>query len=357
MKQLTCEMCGGNDIIKQDGVFVCQNCGMKYSAEEAKKMMIEIDNTKKLANLHIRAENAIEVGDYKLAVKCYNQILEEDPNDWKAYFFSYFLDQEISVTQLGGIIPIAYEMAIKNCNIDEASSRVKIITLNFSSELMQHVKKSEEWLREYEKTRFLTFKQIKEESEHYNELRERVQAINHAYLEAVELVDDKLENFLKNNTIEESVCKECLLIVRRDKYQIASMNFSPQCGISGYLFNKDYRDYCARKLNEIDPTFEIPSDDNTDSNTSGGCYVATCVYGSYDCPQVWTLRRYRDYTLAETWYGRAFIRMYYAVSPTLVKWFGHTKWFKKMWKGKLDRMVENLKADGVEDTPYTDKNW
>ncbi len=23
---------------------------------------------------------------------------------------------------------------------------------------------------------------------------------------------------------------------------------------------------------------------------SGGCYVATTVYGSYDCPQVWTLR-------------------------------------------------------------------
>ncbi|NLX93020.1 MAG: hypothetical protein GXZ02_03995, partial [Clostridiales bacterium] len=40
---------------------------------------------------------------------------------------------------------------------------------------------------------------------------------------------------------------------------------------------------------------------------TGGCYVATAVYGSYDCPQVWTLRRYRDYTLAETWYGRAFI--------------------------------------------------
>ena len=33
---------------------------------------------------------------------------------------------------------------------------------------------------------------------------------------------------------------------------------------------------------------------------SQGCYVATCVYGSYDCPQVWTLRRFRDNTLAET---------------------------------------------------------
>jgi hypothetical protein len=88
-----------------------------------------------------------------------------------------------------------------------------------------------------------------------------------------------------------------------------------------------------------------------------GCYVATCVYGSYDCPEVWTLRRYRDTTLAATWYGRAFIHTYYAISPTLVKWFGHTEWFKKMWQGKLDRMVSKLQANGVESTPYEDKIW
>lgn len=34
-------MCGGTDLIKQDGVFVCQSCGCKYSVEEARKMMIE----------------------------------------------------------------------------------------------------------------------------------------------------------------------------------------------------------------------------------------------------------------------------------------------------------------------------
>ncbi len=89
----------------------------------------------------------------------------------------------------------------------------------------------------------------------------------------------------------------------------------------------------------------------------GGCYVATCVYGSYDSPEVWTLRRYRDDTLGSTWYGRAFIKTYYAVSPTLVKWFGNTKWFKKMWKGKLDRMVNKLQAQGVKNTPYEDKEW
>lgn len=41
MKQLTCEMCGSTDLVKQDSFFVCQTCGTKYSVEEAKKMMIE----------------------------------------------------------------------------------------------------------------------------------------------------------------------------------------------------------------------------------------------------------------------------------------------------------------------------
>ena len=90
---------------------------------------------------------------------------------------------------------------------------------------------------------------------------------------------------------------------------------------------------------------------------SQGCYVATCVYGSYDCPQVWTLRRFRDNTLAKSVFGRAFIRFYYAVSPTIVKWFGQTSWFKRMWQGTLDKLVQKLNAQGVESTPYQDRDW
>lgn len=109
-----------------------------------------------------------------------------------------------------------------------------------------------------------------------------------------------------------------------------------------------------QKIKEIDPTYEIPQ---RPTASSGGCYVATAVYGSYDCPEVWTLRRYRDKDLAATWHGRAFIHIYYAISPTLVKWFGHTVWFKKMWRGKLDHMVKKLQDKGYEDTPYEDKEW
>ena len=93
------------------------------------------------------------------------------------------------------------------------------------------------------------------------------------------------------------------------------------------------------------------------AGNGGCCYVATAVYGTYDCPEVWTLRRFRDYELGETWYGRAFIKLYYTISPILVRQFGETNWFKNMWRGTLDRMVSKLQRKGFESTPYRDKDW
>ena len=118
----------------------------------------------------------------------------------------------------------------------------------------------------------------------------------------------------------------------------------------------------ATLILEIDPSNEdalkiLRSENHTTSGGSGGCYVATAVYGSYDCPEVWTLRRFRDNTLAETCFGRAFVRAYYAVSPTLVKLFGNAKWFKAIWKVYLDRMVRALRKKGFESTPYQDRVW
>lgn len=96
---------------------------------------------------------------------------------------------------------------------------------------------------------------------------------------------------------------------------------------------------------------------SSSSGGGGGFYVATAVYGSYDCPEVWTLRRYRDYELSQTAGGRAFIKTYYAISPTIVEYFGDEAWFQQMWRGPLDRMVTSLQAKGYESTPYEDINW
>lgn len=86
-----------------------------------------------------------------------------------------------------------------------------------------------------------------------------------------------------------------------------------------------------------------------------GCYIATAVYGSYDCPEVWTLRRYRDYKLATNIFGRVFIRIYYFFSPKVIRVFGKTKWFNNFWKYCLDKMVKRLNKKGMSDLPYEDK--
>jgi len=87
---------------------------------------------------------------------------------------------------------------------------------------------------------------------------------------------------------------------------------------------------------------------------NSSCYIATCVYGSYDCPEVWTLRRYRDNRLSASWFGRQFIRIYYTISPKLVDLFGDRKWFSKLWKPVLNKLVNKLQKSGVEGSPYSD---
>ena len=43
MKQIVCEVCGSNDLVKEDGCFICQYCGAKYSPEEAKRLIVEVN--------------------------------------------------------------------------------------------------------------------------------------------------------------------------------------------------------------------------------------------------------------------------------------------------------------------------
>lgn len=360
MKQLTCEMCGGTDLVKQDDLFVCQTCGTKYSVEEAKKLVVEVDNSKKMANLYERARQSLAVDDLEHAAEYYKQILDEDPNDWEAYFYSYLGEttsftngQAGSVaTKLGNTIPAAYDMAIKTDKVEEISERLKTITTQTTSRIKGIASSGASLLRQYEGGIILS-PAGKVKVDMYKRMRDIVVNTIVSCVLALASIEIKIEEIAKSDIkINEKDIKECLLTIKRARFDIANWDFSPSAGIKEKLIKNEVIQKCAQEIKELDPSFTIP-----ESSASGGCYVATCVYGSYDCPQVWTLRRYRDNTLASTWYGRAFIRTYYSISPTLVKWFSKTKWFKKMWKWKLDRMVKKLQDNGEESTPYEDKEW
>ncbi|MGN0503880.1 MAG: TFIIB-type zinc finger domain-containing protein [Ruminococcus sp.] len=335
MKAMVCEMCSSNDLVKQDGMFVCQHCGTKYSVEEAKKLMgtVKIDKTEETEKLLVLARRARDEQNCENAEKYYGMILQEDPNNWEATFFQvYFrsmqcriMDIENAARSVSNNINTTIKLISEMSSTDEKSNALDIV-ISYSEIIATMLSTSA--------------------INHYREHKKASMAYSDCYdrIKAIESIYTSLENSLKRYFPASSD-----RIVEVQKNKISYISSRGEFVNQSYLKTEMVR--LASEIKTKDPSYTQPT------ARKPGCYVATAVYGSYDCPEVWTLRRYRDNTLAITWYGRAFIKIYYAISPTLVKWFGNTNWFKNMWKPTLDRMVEKLNNNGVEDTPYNDKQW
>lgn len=347
MKALTCEMCGSTNLIKEGGVFVCQSCGTKYSVEEAKKMMVEgtvdvkgtvkIDTSSELQNLYEVARRAKENDNSEQAEKYYDQILMKDPSSWEANFFVvYFKAMSCKIAEIWSA-----GNSVSNC-LDSVLSLVK------------------EKVTDAEEQRGVV-------SELYVRCMTIATMLNNGAKNHYDSIDAQIQNQFVQDYVNGAAAAADIMYnlgnLLEDKfgetYGIIAAN-SWEDGIkihNSYLkylvdkdSNKNTMSKYAEKIKKYNSSYSLP-----EFQTSAGCYVATAVYGSYDCPEVWTLRRFRDYTLDTTWYGRLFIKTYYAISPTLVKWYGHTEWFRRMWKAPLDRMVDSLRRKGVESTPYQDK--
>ena len=57
---MVCELCGDSNLIKKDGVFVCQKCGCKYSVEEARKLMGASPAPATTATTNSEVQNAVK---------------------------------------------------------------------------------------------------------------------------------------------------------------------------------------------------------------------------------------------------------------------------------------------------------
>ena len=418
MKKLICEMCGGNELVKEDGLFVCQSCGSRYSVEEAKKMMIEgnvdvsgstvkVDKTESIGNYLIMAENAYEADNKQEAETYCNKIIEIEPTNYQAWLLK---------GRAAG-----WQSSIANLRIEEAVHCFSNAIENAPEDKLEEVKKTA-----VDEVSNLTMALMKMSCDNFAQLPSKTNAEN--ILNAVIIMrKTTIDLLLKcgasatdttiqmatminnsamdawNNVIYSEYCgpeghpsvydlatlfervsycrallEEAIDLsddddqadIQRYKNLISitttEMNsFSYTISSGGWVKDRTLDDNekqkridmimgWHQKIKEIDPNYQIPSRPRPQS---GACYVATAVYGSYDCPQVWTLRRYRDYKLAGTWYGRTFIRIYYAISPTLVKYFGDTEGFKRICKGRLDKMTNKLQEKGYLNTPYEDKEW
>jgi ankyrin repeat protein/Tfp pilus assembly protein PilF len=98
----------------------------------------------------------------------------------------------------------------------------------------------------------------------------------------------------------------------------------------------------SRKMGKTAMAEYLSSISTSSTRSSGGCYIATAVYKSYDAPEVLCLRRFRDEILSASILGRLFIRLYYLFSPAIAEKLKRTRRINIFTRKILDKIVVKL---------------
>jgi len=97
MKVIKCELCGSNELVKEEGFFICQYCKTKYTVEEARKLLIEgvvevagtvqVDRSNEVENSLKNARRAYEDKNFEEAYSLYTNVLSIDSDNPEAVLY------------------------------------------------------------------------------------------------------------------------------------------------------------------------------------------------------------------------------------------------------------------------------
>lgn len=356
-----CPNCGANiEVDANSKAGICQYCGCAFVTQDA----IVNYNTTIINNNNITADtvnivggnfdnlmkvaiDSLESNDYKMAYEYFSKAAEIDPLNTKCILYR----------------SLAYGFS---STIEDSTGFYSMLS-TFKRELIDNTITDTQYISHLLTTFIKLINNISSSVTNFytsnnNVSKEDIKYCNVIYRNCANACDMPTQILKKYDIIEPnkeiyiSALKthvfELTLLAVKKTYLYGYANGQPW-----YKHYREKNEEDTKRIEELTTEIQKYEPDYEPVEIGGGCYIATCVYGSYDCPQVWTLRRYRDETLGSTWYGRTFIRIYYALSPTLVKLFGNKKWFKEFWLKKLNKKVEKLQNNGVESTPYNDIDW
>lgn len=364
MKQIKCELCGSSELLKENGMFICQHCGTKYSPEDAKKLFVSIDNSDQLQNLITLEKRAFEGKQYKEAYDYCLKILEIDPNNIEA-----MLDKAcafICKSTLNEINILSAKTNIDNLFTEIENSNIENKDVKLTESAQKILEYIDTVCLEYKINKMnSTMSKMSTGSISLDDLQEITKPTAEITLLPFVILSFEITDKYLKNDIEGKIklLEEILYDTKKIMTKDVEINQIYQSQNELSIYQKYYP-----ILKELKPTTEYKQIDSLDKlkeekkasekpQPKGGCYIATSVFNSYDCPEVWTLRRFRDNILASNLFGRLFIKTYYYISPILVKKFGKKIWFKNIWKKVLTHLIFNLNYKGIANTPYKDKNW
>ena len=357
-KVITCEYCNQDFIIYDEMKdFMLKNAEQAgYEFEQGRhraqkdaglipgKTQAVIDNSHKINNLYRLARRAFQEQDYKGAQKYYEQILLEQPDKWEPIFYAAYCkayDSEIEdIERNVQLLKNKLDSTIIFLKQDNETDKEKEIAniAYLINDLVFHLD-----------TQMVLSLEIHDDpnKDYYEEDRDDVDR-HESLLELLDALIIRLAPYTENERI--------VFYKYRAKEQAVSIMISLVSYRNDVLADsedKRFRRRIKKEQLEIaahDPNYKIEK-----VPSKGACYVATAVYGSYDCPQVWVLRRFRDEVLLPMCCGRLFVKTYYAVSPILLNHFGNNIIFKTFCMTVLDLFIMHLKIKGFSDEPYDDK--
>lgn len=266
MKAIKCELCGSSDLIKQGDFFVCQYCGTKYELEAAKKLFVELDNSKQIANLYQRAQTSREIGDFRSSGMYYKQILDLQPDDWKAFLYSYLYGDALSsemppadiARMFGRALPHAYDLAVEDAEVNEASNRIVTITNESMQALRAVAEAAVAPLREHQGCDSLT-DEGKAHIKSFGFLWESAKKARAICLDAISQLDDKLTQMEEEyEGLNPAVLNNCKWVIRQTRFNLANEKFFYKDRRWETTTSLDYLKMCAKAIKEVKPDFVIP---------------------------------------------------------------------------------------------------
>ena len=145
MNKLVCEMCGGTNIIKENGVYICENCGVQYSLEAARQMLgdsVKIDHSEFVEKSLANARRAMAKEDWEEVEKYYNFVEQHEPDNIEAIFYSAYAKVKMSFVesdifkrkQKFNVLIKSVSVIDDNYNVDKRAEN-EIIIRKFSDDI------------------------------------------------------------------------------------------------------------------------------------------------------------------------------------------------------------------------------
>jgi hypothetical protein len=121
MKKMICEICGSQSIKKENGVFVCQECGTEYSLEEAKKLLTELGESEPITKPTEKKDEQNTDVHGKEKLLC-TLLLWAENVQYMSNVYEYFdIPQENVLTQ--GFW-LNFKKLVKSKNVDELFPKI-----------------------------------------------------------------------------------------------------------------------------------------------------------------------------------------------------------------------------------------